>query len=98
MQDITPYGNGIEHINSIMQPSTATDAPVVGVALTSETAVPGCASGASQIMDLEMAVRFCLEVAKAFGQEKCHFYDTQQFKRLVALYGSMTHLQTLGKE
>ena len=96
MQDITPYGNGIEHINSIMQPSTATHAPVVGVALTTETAVPGCASGASQIMDIEMAVRFCLEVAKGFGQKKCHVYDAQQFKRLVALYGSMTHLQTLG--
>ncbi|MGB0389083.1 MAG: DUF1177 domain-containing protein [Ardenticatenaceae bacterium] len=96
-QDITPYGNGIEHINSIMQPSTATNAPVVGVALTAETPVPGCASGASQIMDIEMAVRFCLEVAKAFGQGKCPFYDAQQFKRLVALYGSMNHLQTLGK-
>ena len=96
-QDITPYGNGIEHINSIMQPATATNAPVVGVALTAETAVPGCASGASQIMDIEMAVRFCLEVAKAFGQGKCNFYDAQQFERLVALYGSMTHLQTLGR-
>ncbi len=96
-QDITPYGNGIDHLNSIMQPATATDAPVVGVALTAETAVPGCASGASQVMDIEMAVRFCLEVAKAFGQGKCAFYDAEEFGRLVALYGSMKHLQTLGK-
>ncbi|GAG41781.1 unnamed protein product, partial [marine sediment metagenome] len=28
-QDITPYGTGIDHINSIMQPCTATDVPVV---------------------------------------------------------------------
>lgn len=92
-QDIIPYGKGIYHLNSIMQPATATDAPVVGVALTAETVVPGCASGASQVMDIEMAVRFCLEVAKAFGQGKCAFYDADEFDRLVALYGSMKHLQ-----
>ena len=95
-QDITPYGNDLDHINSIMQPATATDAPVVGVALTAETAVPGCASGASQITDIEMAVRFCLEVAKAVGRGTCAFYDRREFDRLVTLYGSMKHLQTLG--
>ena len=95
-QDITPYGNGIRHLNSIMQPATATDVPVVGVALTAETAVPGCASGASQVTDMEMAVRFCLEVAKAFGHGECDFYDVEEFGRLVALYGSMKHLQTMG--
>jgi hypothetical protein len=96
-QDITPYGNGIDHLNSIMQPATATDGPVVGVALTAETVVPGCASGASQVMDIEMAVRFCLEVAKALGRGECAFYDADEFERLVALYGTMKHLQTLGK-
>jgi hypothetical protein len=96
-QDITPYGNGVDHLNSIMQPATATDAPVVGVALTSETVVPGCASGASQIVDIEMAVRFCLEVAKAFSQRKCALYDPHEFSLLVSLYGSMKHLQTLGQ-
>lgn len=30
-QDITPYGNDLFHINSILQPSVATSAPVVGV-------------------------------------------------------------------
>jgi hypothetical protein len=96
-QDITPYGNGIHHLNSIMQPATATDAPVVGVALTAEIAVPGCATGASQAADIEMAVRFSLEVAKAFGQGECAFYDAGEFERLLALYGPMNHLQTLGK-
>ena len=38
--DITPYGNGLYHLNSIMQPCTCTDAPVVGVAITTQTAVP----------------------------------------------------------
>lgn len=92
-QDITPYGNGIDHLNSIMQPATATDAPVVGVALTTESVVPGCASGASQVVDIEAAVRFCLEAAKAFGRGECRFYDADEFGRLVGLYGSMRHLQ-----
>lgn len=96
-QDITPYGNGLDHINSIMQPATATDAPVVGVALTAETVVPGCASGASQAVDIEMAVRFCVEVTKAFGRGECAFYDDWEFHRLVALYGPMKHLQTKGQ-
>lgn len=96
-QDITPYGNGIDHINSIMQPATATSAPVIGIALTAATVVPGCATGASQVTDMEMAVRFCIEVAKAFGQGRCAFYDPAEFQRLVALYGSMKHLQTLGR-
>jgi hypothetical protein len=95
-QDITPYGNGIDHLNSIMQPATATNAPVVGVALTAETVVPGCASGASQIVDVEAAARFCIEVAKAFGHDEDLFYDAAEFGRLRALYGSMAHLQTLG--
>lgn len=97
-QDITPYGNGIEHINSIVQPATATDAPVVGVALTAEIAVPGCATGANQAADVEIAVRFCIEVAKAYGQGSCTFYDSDEFSRLLARYGSMTHLQTMGDQ
>ncbi|MFQ5855882.1 MAG: DUF1177 domain-containing protein [Anaerolineae bacterium] len=96
-QDITPYGNGVDHVNSILQPATATDAPVVGVALTSELPVPGSATGANQIVDIEMATRFCIEVAKAFGAARCAFYDRQEFARLVELYGPMTHLQTLGR-
>lgn len=40
MQDITPYGNDVYHLNSVLQPCTATDAPVVGVAITAEVMVP----------------------------------------------------------
>lgn len=96
-QDLTPYGTGLRHINSIVQPSTATHAPVVGVALTAEVAVPGAASGASQSADIETAVRFCLEVAKAYGDGSCEFYDHQEFEELASRYGSMCHLQTLGE-
>lgn len=92
-QDITPYGNGIDHVNSIVQPATATRAPVVGVALTSELPVPGSATGANQIVDIEQATRFCVEVAKAYGRGRCDFYDAVEFEQLVELYGPMTHLQ-----
>ena len=63
-QDITPYGNNVHHLNSVLQPCTATDAPVVGVAITTEVMVPGCATGASHFADVEEAARFMLEVAK----------------------------------
>lgn len=95
-QDITPYGNGLFHLNSIMQPCVATHAPVAGVAITTESAVPGCATGASHLADIEEAVRFSIEVAKYFGAGKCRFFDEEEFKRMVDLYGPMRHLQTLG--
>lgn len=97
-QDITPYGNDVHHINSILQPCTATKAPVIGVAITAETMVPGCATGASHANDMEEAARFMLEVAKDFGRGKLEFYDKDEYARLVKLYGEMAHLQTLGKK
>lgn len=96
-QDITPYGNDVHHINSVLQPATATDAPCVGVAITTETAVPGCATGASHAGDMEVTARFAVEVAKAFGEGKCQFYDETEFQHLQDLYGSLKHLQTLGQ-
>lgn len=95
-QDITPYGNGLFHVNSIMQPCTATSSPVVGVAITAETTVPGCGTGANQEIDIEEAARFCLEVAKAFTEKKCRFFNEEEFKRMVQLYGRLNVLQTLG--
>lgn len=95
MQDITPYGNEVYHLNSILQPAVATDAPVVGVAITTEVPVPGCGTGASHVGDIESAVRFGIEAAKAFGEGKCRFFDEKEFGRLTALYGSMKHLRNL---
>ena len=97
MQDITPYGNEIYHLNSILQPATATSVPVVGVAITTEAPVAGCATGATHITDLEEAGRFVLETAKAYGRGQCSFYDEKEFEKITAKYGSMAHLQTLGK-
>ena len=95
-QDITPYGNGIFHMNSILQPCTATDSPVVGVAVTAETTVPGCGTGANHEVDIEQAGRYCIEVGKAFTEKQCRFYDEEEFKRIVDLYGRMNILQTPG--
>ncbi len=97
-QDITPYGTGIDHINSIVQPATATDAPVVGVAITTETPVPGCATGASHVTDIEEAARFVLEVAKAYGRGLCNFYDEEEWETIVERYGPLKILQTMGRE
>ncbi len=97
IQDITPYGNDVYHLNSILQPATATNAPVVGVAITTETAVPGCGTGASHFTDVEEAARFMLEVAKAYGRGEASFYSEEEFDRLQKLYGKLNHFQTLGK-
>ena len=71
-QDITPYGNDVHHLNSVLQPCTAPTAPVVGVAITAETMVQD-APQAAHAADLEEAARFMLEVAKAFGRGQCSY-------------------------
>jgi hypothetical protein len=76
-----------------MQPAAYASVPVVGVAITAETAVPGCATGATQLDDIEVACRFSLEVAKAYGAKQCSFYNAEEFTKLTGLYGSMAHLK-----
>lgn len=95
-QDITPYGNGLYHMNSILQPCCGTDAPVVGVAITTESSVPGCATGATHEVDVAEVVQFCVEAAKEFTAGKCSFYDKDEFEMIQKLYGSMKVLQTRG--
>ena len=92
--DITPYSNNMYHINSILQPATSTNAPVVGVAITTETAVAGCATSASHEIDIAEAARFCLEVAKQFTSGRITFFDEAEFDQLVDLYGNMNIFQT----
>lgn len=97
-QDITPYGNGLTHLNSILQPATATDAPVVGIAISTKTTVPGCATGATSITAVDEAARFVLETAKAYTRNECSFYDEKEYQMLTELYGSMKHLHTFGHQ
>lgn len=94
MQDITPYGNGVHHVNSILQPAVATTAPVVGVAITTASTVPGSGTGATDLHSVESAVRFVIEVAKDFTAGRASFVDREEFSRLTALYGAMNGLLT----
>ena len=96
-QDITPYGNDLHHLNSILQPATATNVPVVGVAITTEQPVAGCATGASHFQAVEAAARFAVEVAKGYGNGQISFYDEKEFQHLLKLYGPMNVFQTFGK-
>ncbi len=89
MQDITPYGNDVYHINSIMQPWVMTEAPVLGLATTACVPVPGSGSGANYPMALESAVRYCVEVARDYAHGKCKFYDEKEYEILLKRYGDM---------
>jgi hypothetical protein len=97
-QDVTPYAAGFDHVNSILQPATATSSPIVGVATTAAIPVPGCANGANDPFSLDQAARFCLATALAFTAGRCRFFDEEEFARLAERYGPMTHLQGLGRE
>ncbi|PRB18585.1 DUF1177 domain-containing protein [Microbacterium sp. MYb62] len=93
-QDITPYDNGYRHFNSIMQPTVATSAPVVGVALTAASVVPGSSTGASYEPALLEATRFVVETAKQFTEGRLSFYDADEYESLVARYGSLARFQS----
>jgi hypothetical protein len=94
-QDITPYGNDLDHINSIMQPSIATNSPVIGLAITTQVPVPGCGTGASHPLDIEVASRYVIEVAKQFGKGVCSFFDEREWETILRLYGAHKHLQVV---
>lgn len=91
-QDITPPGNGVHRINSIMQPATLTTAPVVGVALLSPVVTGGASTGVTDEHDLAMAGRFVIEVAKEYAGGALPFYYEDELARLVELYGPLTRL------
>ena len=41
-------------------------------------------------------MRFCIEVAKVYGQGALKFYDEAEWAALQQRYGSLAHLQTVG--
>lgn len=99
MQDITPFTNSIYHLNGLAEVPAGITAPAIGVGITTEiVTVGGAATGNSNVVDMEPAVRFCVEVAKDFGKGLFKFYDEQEFQKLVSMYGTMDHLQTMGKK
>lgn len=96
IQDITPYSNELCHINSILQPAVSTSSPVIGVAITTEVPVAGCATGASHFADIEEAARFAIEVAKDYGNGLCEFYDEENYAKLTEYYGKNCRFQARG--
>ena len=95
IQDITPYGNDLYHLNSILQPATSTSSPGGGVAITTEASVAWCATGATSRYDIEVTGRFAVEVAKDFGEGKCSFYDNEEFEKIIKLYGDNRRFQQI---
>ncbi|HWQ17937.1 MAG TPA: DUF1177 domain-containing protein [Sulfolobales archaeon] len=89
MQDIVPYSTPVKHINSIVQPWLYTDSPVMGVAITSESVIPGSASGVTDLVSLEQASRFVLEVAKRFTPGSIEIYYEQEYKILTEIHGDL---------
>lgn len=92
-QDITDYDNGVYHFNSIMQPHVAAVVPVVGLAITAASVVPGSETGASYLIELNEATRFVYEVAKQYTWNRASFYDSAEYEGLVARYGSLDFLR-----
>jgi len=89
MQDLTPYTTPIYHINSMMQPWLYTSAPVVGVAITAKMAVSGSGTGVTNVVALEQATRFVVEVAKDFTMGRAKFYDENEWDILMKIHGSI---------
>jgi len=65
----------------------------VGVAITTQTTVAGCATGASHEADIAEAVRFCIETAKELKRGLGIFYDQSAYEKAISLYGELKVLQ-----
>ncbi|MCI4435814.1 MAG: DUF1177 domain-containing protein [Ignisphaera sp.] len=96
MQDLIPYSTPVYHLNSMMQPWLYTKAPVVGVAITTRMAVPGSATGATNIVALEQATRFVIEVAKEFTAGRAKFYDEKEWETLMRIHGPVDRILRAG--
>lgn len=56
----------------------------------------GSATGATDLHDVETAVRFAIETAEDYGRGIATFVDLEEVARLQELYGSMAGLRTVG--
>ncbi|WP_048062805.1 DUF1177 domain-containing protein [Caldivirga maquilingensis] len=96
MQDIIPFTVPVYHINSIVQPWLFTKSPVVGVAITTETVIPGSATNVTNLISLDQASRFILEVAYEFTTGKMKFYDENEWNILKNTYGELSEIMRRG--
>jgi len=96
MQDITPYSTPVYHINSMMQPWLYTKAPVVGVAITARMVLPGSGTGITNLVALEQATRFVVEVAKDFTMGRAKFYDEKEWETILRIHGPVDRIMRAG--
>jgi len=96
LQDVLPFSTKVYHINSMMQPWIYTKAPVVGVATTTTLPVPGSATGATNVMALEQATRFVVEVAKEFTAGRMRFYDEGEWNTIMRIHGEIGEILRRG--
>jgi len=89
MQDIVPFSTPVKHINSILQPWIYTDTPVLGVAITSESVIPGSATGVTDLSALEPASRFVLEIAKRYAMKTLELYYEDEYNVLLKYHGDL---------
>ncbi len=92
MQDITAISNGMDHVNDIGALPAGITAPNIGLALTAPIPLYSSITGFTNLANLDAAVRFSVEVARDYGRNAFEFYKEDDFNKLVARYGRMTHL------
>lgn len=86
-QDLTPYELGIHHVCGMMLGNLFTDAPVMGVPLTTESQTWPAWTNVSHPDVLEQAGRFCLEAAARFGVGDCRMYYEDDYIGMKKYFG-----------
>ncbi|MEM0173903.1 MAG: DUF1177 domain-containing protein [Sulfolobaceae archaeon] len=79
--DLTPIEFPIYHISTIISPWLYTTSPVIGIATTSRQVIPGYVTGVQDIMMLNNASRFCIEMIKFFDMGG-KVYDDKELEEL----------------
>ena len=97
MQDLTPVTNGIHHLNGLGELPAGTTSPCIGIGLTSPLPISGAASGVSSVTNLEVAVRYVMEIAKEYSAGHFSFYCEEDYTELTRRYGDMSRLFTDGE-
>ncbi|MGE0340989.1 MAG: DUF1177 family protein [Xanthobacteraceae bacterium] len=86
-QDLTPYESGIHHVCGMMLGNLYTDAPVVGVPITTESQTWPAWTNVAQPDVLEQAGRFCIEVATRFGNGQTQIFYQDDYVGMKKYFG-----------
>lgn len=95
-QDIIPTEKGMTQRTNLLQPSTKTSAPVVGISIGSSAALSNEDGRVVSLKDIGRIATGCLDIARSYGANECVFYDEEEFTELRVSYGNMSHFQGIG--